>query len=245
MNCRLADVELVFFGGHTVGMWKERDADAMVGLTPVQREAQALRRAANVAAGFEPDDIAGVAGRPIVEYEVSPEVRAMNLKLIQDDQAILQRKATQAAGRVFLNGEKPRAVIFTGQTGVGKSRTAFQEFPQAFRWNPDLGGASNWIDGYTTQEVILIDEFYDVERGRAKVPFSEIKMMLDWYPFTYQTKATPYFVPILAKTFVFTSCVPPELWYVTESGETEPEWARRLRDFGDIRHLGPPLQAAD
>jgi len=56
-----------------------------------------------------------------------------------------------------------------------------------------------------------------VERGRAKVPFSEIKMMLDWYPFTYQTKATPYFVPILAKTFVFTSCVPPELWYVTES----------------------------
>ena len=55
--------------------------------------------------------------------------------------------------------------------------------------------------------------------------------------------------PILAKTFVFTSCVHPEQWYVTALGSTEPEWARRLRDFAEIisvepHHLQDALQAA-
>ena len=87
---------------------------------------------------------------------------------------------------------------------------------------------------------------------RAKVPFSDIKQMLDWGQFSYQAKSEPHWRPILAKTFVFTSCVDPSLWYVNGAGKTEPEWARRLRDFGEIitvepatwPHLEPPTLRA-
>ena len=76
----------------------------------------------------------------------------------------------------------------------------------------------------------------DVERARAKIPFSDIKQFVDWGQFAYQAKSEPHWRPILAKTFVFTSCVHPSLslWYVTAAGTTEPEWDRRLRDFGQI-----------
>ena len=49
-----------------------------------------------------------------------------------------------------------------------------------------------------------------------------------------QAKAEPYMRPILAKTLVFTSCIHPDNWYLTPAGATEPEWARRLRDFAQI-----------
>jgi hypothetical protein len=152
----------------------------------------------------------------------------------RDDVVLLARDARRATGRVFGPGERPRAVFYTGPTGAGKSMAAraTAAYPDAFRWAPDAGGANNWFDGYADQEVVLVDEAYNIERGCCKLPFQEIKMFLDWYEFIrYQTKAPPFFVPVLAKTFVFTSCVHPNQWYVTDEGDTEPEWARRIRDF--------------
>ena len=84
----------------------------------------------------------------------------------------------------------------------------------------------------------MIDGAYDVERARAKIPFSDMKQFLDWGQFAYQAKSAPHWRPILAKTFVFTSRVHPSLWYVTAAGTTEPEWERRIR-VGLVQHEVP------
>ena len=213
----------MFFGGHTLGMWNEDDVDATVGLLAVQRRANVARAVANLAAGLQPNTILGVGGMPIVESEVTPRARAANLQRLRDDATELRRRATRATARSYAPHEHPRAIIFIGATGVGKSFMARQRFPLAFwyacvlfcsareptsgphsttaaaaattmqrlRWAPDAGGANNWIDGYDGHDTIVIDEAYDVERRRAKLPFGEMKQLLDWYPYSYQARVPP------------------------------------------------------
>ena len=209
----------------------------MVGLSALQREAQHLRRAANRSLGLDQDDPAGV-GVPILRHDVTPSVREANLMTVRQNAAARARRPVhKTLSRQYAEGERPRLVIFTGPTRSGKSRAAVAEFPFAWRWALGAGGVSNWFDGYQGQEEIIVEEAYDTMAGVAKVPFDDMKRLIDWYPMTYQTKKEPNVVEVYAKTFIFTSCVPPERWYVTENGDPQPEWLGRLRDFGDIRVL--------
>ena len=63
---------------------------------------------------------------------MTERARALNLQRLRDDAAELQRRTTRATARTYAPHERPRAIIFIGATGVGKSFMARQRFPLGF-----------------------------------------------------------------------------------------------------------------
>lgn len=88
-----------------------------------------------------------------------------------------------------------------GETGTGKSHYAFKDFnPEThYRWIDDNG----WWDGYTGQEIIIIDEF------RGQIPYNILLQLIDKYPFSVKRRCREP-IPILAKKVIITSSMHPE-----------------------------------
>jgi len=126
--------------------------------------------------------------------------------------------------RVYNDGERPELEFHIGASRTGKSRAVFAKYPEAYVANFDNGGNSNWFDGYDGEEIIIFDEYC------GQLPLTSIKRMCDWYPYAMQTKGGT--VGILAKKFIFTSCVPPDQWYWDR--DHNDEWKNRVAEFGKI-----------
>lgn len=91
-------------------------------------------------------------------------------------------------------------IVVQGPTGTGKSRWAKDTYPNAY-WKQ----RSIWWDGYTGQDVVIIDEFY------GWLPYDLLLRICDRYPLLVETKGGQ--VNFAAKTIVFTSNSIPERWY--------------------------------
>ena len=74
---------------------------------------------------------------------------------------------------------KPEVRWYWGPTGTGKSRCAYEEFPEAWFSAEDL----KWWDGYDGHEVVVIDDF----RG-DHCKFSTLLKILDRYPYKVAVK---------------------------------------------------------
>lgn len=124
--------------------------------------------------------------------------------------------------RKYDDGERPVLEFHIGPSRSGKSRKVFADNSGAYVANFDNGGSSNWFDGYDGEDTIIFDEY------NGQLPLTCIKRMCDWYPYAMQTKGGT--VGILAKKFIFTSCVPPEEWYMGK--DINNEWKNRVAEFG-------------
>jgi len=69
---------------------------------------------------------------------------------------------------------KPRVVWLWGATGCGKSRRAFEEFPDAWV----SSGTLTWFDGYDGHEAVILDDWRD-----HHAPLSTMLRLLDRYPY--------------------------------------------------------------
>lgn len=118
----------------------------------------------------------------------------------------------------------PEIYVLWGPSGVGKSRTARQMFPEAFWKAP-----GKWWDDYDSEDVIIFDEF----RGDYK--FGDLLRILDSTPLSVESKGSS--VSIQARTIVFTSNFHPSEWYssyhVRHTWDLSP-LNRRIREFGTI-----------
>lgn len=104
---------------------------------------------------------------------------------------------------------KPRnwemeVLVYWGATGVGKTRQAFEEYPDAY-YKSKSNGTNNWWDGYINQEVVVVDEFY----GWFSWDF--MLRLCDRYPLSVETKGGA--VQFVAKKIIFTSNDHPRDWY--------------------------------
>lgn len=100
---------------------------------------------------------------------------------------------------------KPRnhpveVIVIWGPTGTGKSKYAFDHYPNAY-WKQ----RSNWWDNYADDETVILDEFY------GWIPFDMLLRICDRYPLLLETKGGQ--VNFTAKRIVFTSNSIPESWY--------------------------------
>jgi hypothetical protein len=88
-----------------------------------------------------------------------------------------------------------------GPTGTGKSHKAYEGFNPVTHYNyPDDNG---WWDGYTGQEIVIINEF------RGEIKYRELLTLCDKYPMSVRRRGREP-VPFLAKKIIITSALSPK-----------------------------------
>lgn len=100
---------------------------------------------------------------------------------------------------------KTVCVVIYGSTGSGKTFAIKNFDPEAYWVTKPNKGGSLWMDGYSGQSTVVIDEYY------GWIPYDTLLRICDAYPLQLPTKGghTGFNPSII----FFTSNKPPEMWY--------------------------------
>ncbi len=120
--------------------------------------------------------------------------------------------------------------LFWGKTGLGKSKKAWDDNPEAY-WIPLGQKGMVWFDEYWTEKTIVIEEF------SGEFPLRSLLRILDRYPIKVPIKGG--FTDALWNKVVITSNTKWTEWYDYSSREDEKDaLGRRLTN---IVHFNVPL----
>lgn len=108
--------------------------------------------------------------------------------------------------------EPPMAIWLWGKTGVGKTKTATEDFDSYY-----MKDGTQWWNGYEQQTAIVIDDF------DGRWPYRDLLRLLDRYPYQGQTKGG--YVKINSKFIIITCDRRPENFW---SGDELSQIMRRL-----------------
>jgi len=107
------------------------------------------------------------------------------------------------------NGFIARTIlVHCGKEGTGKTRWCYETYPELWRAPPATG--TPWFDGYTGQEVILLDDY--ANDSQSRYPYSFFLQLLDGYEMQVPVKGG--FVRWNPKIILITSNTHPSQWYV-------------------------------
>lgn len=113
---------------------------------------------------------------------------------------------------------------YYGGAGVGKSRRARAEAPDAY-WKP----SGEWWDGYAGEHTVILDDFHPSSQA-----VQSVLRWLDRYPLRVPVKGG--FVSAEWDTVIITTNIHPESWY--------PGWheqiLRRITHLECLDPIGPP-----
>lgn len=112
---------------------------------------------------------------------------------------------------------------FCGPTGCGKSKLAWERWPDAYHKDP----MTRWWDGYKGQDVVIIDDFDVYQKAQG----GDMKRWADHYAFPAPVKGG--YINIRPKVIVVTSnYTPEEIW---EDEQTREPILRRF----NVERMGP------
>lgn len=156
-------------------------------------------------------------------------------KEIADDDFEVWCKYFRAFERYRTLITKPRDhVVFVhvvqGPTGTGKSRWAMDNWSNAY-WKQ----RSNWWDGYSGHETVVIDEFY------GWLPFDLLLRICDRYPLLVESKDGQ--IQFVAERVVITTNSLPEEWYKTHI--YFKSFVRRVHKWHIMPKLGEHIEFSD
>lgn len=114
----------------------------------------------------------------------------------------------------------PTVYWWFGPTGTGKSRLAFETYPDAYIKMP----TNKWWDGYESQTTVILDDYRP-----TMCPFHELLRLLDRYPMKVEFKGGS--TELQATTFVITTCERPELLWQGKTTEMIDQLIRRLTEI--------------
>lgn len=120
---------------------------------------------------------------------------------------------------------------YWGETGVGKSHKAFENYDPETHYN--LPNDNGWWDGYCGQETIIINDF------RGEIPYNQLLTIVDKWPYNVRRRGREPF-PLLAKTVIITSSLPPHKIY--HNRDTEDDIKQLKRRFNIINLKLSPLK---
>lgn len=116
----------------------------------------------------------------------------------------------------------PRCVMLLhGPTGVGKTRFAYDRFPDLY---PVFDIVNPWFDGYDSQRCALLDEC-----GPGMMSFNFLKRITDRYPIQVPIKGGA--VPWNPDVVILTSNAPLFTWYQNLPAPDREALSRRIREF--------------
>ena len=139
----------------------------------------------------------------------------------------IEAYAQTAFMRDYRGRPQPKIVVlWSTESGTGKSYWARRNYPDAY-WHNVAGSGTQWWDGYQRQDTVVFDEF-----DSAFMPYRALLQILDRTPLRKPVKGS--FVRITAYKFVFTCNCDPTKWY-----PHQPELDRRLVESAHIIQLGP------
>jgi len=118
-----------------------------------------------------------------------------------------------------------RVITIVGPTGIGKSYSVHDMFPDIYVVN--MGNSGLWWDGYTGQRAVMFEEF------KGQVQLQKMLQILDPYPLRLEIKGG--LVPARFTVVFITSNYTPDRWYRNEDGSRDEEIAalRRRLDVGN------------
>lgn len=121
-----------------------------------------------------------------------------------------------------LTPEKFKAYWYYGSSGTGKSKSAFQQYRNAYRKN----AANKWWDGYCYQDCVIMDDL-DVKH---EYMVYHLKIWSDLYGFVAEIKGGA--MSIRPSTLIVTSNYhPSQIW--TNPGDLQPI----MRRFKMVHYL--------
>lgn len=116
----------------------------------------------------------------------------------------------------------PRCVmLLIGATGVGKTRFAYDRFPDLY---PVFDIANPWFDGYDSQRCALLDEC-----GPGMMPYNFLKRITDRYPIQVPIKGGA--VPWNPDVVILTSNADLSTWYQNIPLLDREALTRRIKTF--------------
>lgn len=121
---------------------------------------------------------------------------------------------------------KTKVFWFCGATGTGKSREAFELYPDAY---PAMD-TGEWWEGYDAHEEVIID---DMRKDFLK--FHQLLKLFDRYPYRVQFKGGSR--QFLARTIIVTSCYSPE-----EMFDTREDIQQLLRRIEKIKYFSAEIK---
>lgn len=218
-QCRLRTLQLYFDGRahwemmrgkcHQAIAYCEKDGDFItVGTRPLTQSEKGQKEKRRYEDAWEN----AVAGN-LDEIDADIRIRHYNtLKRITLDH--------QLAGDVDTLAPETRMRWYYGVAGSGKSRSARDEFPDAY-----LKMCNKWWDGYSGQETVILEDF----DKKHEVLIHHLKIWADIYPFLMEVKGGAS--KIRPRLVIVTSNYhPQEIW--TEPGDLQPILRRfELREF--------------
>lgn len=161
---------------------------------------------------------------------------ATDLELLEADPHLFARYP-HIVGRVraALNRSSPfRSVdvrLFVGPPGSGKSKLAFDLFPDAFV--SPLSGNSFWMDGYDGQSAAILDDFGG---ARSRIGRPELCRLLDGYRLNVPVKGG--FTAWTPVTVILTSNFTPQEWYDWSDTTQWDALKRRFSSVSVFRNIG-------
>lgn len=117
---------------------------------------------------------------------------------------------------------KKHVKVFYGKTGTCKTKSAVEEFPEAFIVSSTQTGL--WWDGYDGEECVILDEFRD-----SAVCLAQFLRILDGYYCQVPIKGGSK--TLCAKNIIITSNTDPQTWYLGCDKESREAMFRRFDEI--------------